>query len=111
MNKLPRFAGLISVILAAVIIMGVYLLVGSVDLAFVDDGNQIAYVEDVKILSDIEIPAEVDEGLEFTYVSGEETKDFADKGGFKFNIARTLVENLFTFKWEERDYVITLTAK
>ena len=36
MNKLPRFAGLISVILAAVIIMGVYLLVGSVDLAFVD---------------------------------------------------------------------------
>ena len=64
MNKLPRFAGLISVILAAVIIMGVYLLVGSVDLAFVDDGNQIAYVEDVKILSDIEIPAEFNSLIE-----------------------------------------------
>ena len=101
-----------SVIAAVALLISIYAVLGTVDLVFMNGSEEVYRMEGVNMLSDIELPSdEVDENMEFTYVSGEETKDFGDPTEFKFHIAKTLVENLFSFKWEKLDHRIILTAK
>ena len=105
-SKIPRSAGIISVIVAAVILVLVYSLLGTVDLVYMQDNREIYRQKDVNVLSDIEIP----EG-DFVYTSGDETKPIQDENELKKDICITVLTNLVTFKWNELDYVITFKAK
>lgn len=106
-EKIPRSAGLISVVVGVVALIFVYAILGTVDIVYRnDDGNQLGRQENVSVFADIDLP----EG-EYTYLSGEETKSADDLNGLRFEIAKTLVTNLFSFDWQEMDNEIILTQK
>ena len=89
-------------------------MVGTVDLVFIKDQHEIYRMEDVGIFSNLDIDVEKVEGqqdLEYTYISGGEKKDFENSFGFRIEIAKTVLVNLVTFKWEPHDHVIEMTAK
>ena len=115
MNKsIYRSAGIISAILAVVIILAIYIMLATVDLVFIKDNHEIYRMEDVGVFSDLTVdPANVEGGLdlEYTYKSGEEIKDFEDSSAVKVEIAKTVLINLITFKWEPHNNVIVMNAK
>lgn len=99
-------------IVGLIVILIVYTLFGSVDLVFKSGNNEVYYVENATVLSGLELEASDIKGgklLEFTY--GEDGKTFDNGIEFRVEIAKTLIINLFTFKWSESDYIITLQAK
>jgi hypothetical protein len=51
--------------------------------------------------------------MKFTYTSGNKTETFNpdDPDNIKVEIAKTLAKNLFSFKWTEDKYVITVNVK
>ncbi len=103
-QKPARSAGLISVLLAVVIILAIYTVLGTVDLVVLKpDGNQDHVIEDVNILSDIELP----EG-ELTYTVNGEEKPLENIADLKADIGITVLTNFFSFKWQERDNVIII---
>lgn len=102
----PRNAGLISVIAAAVVLILVYTLLGTVDLVYVDGNREIYRQKDASVISDYEIP----EG-DFVYTSGDETKELGDGSDLKVDIGIKVLMNLVTFKWNETDNVIIFEAK
>lgn len=112
-NKMPRYAGILSVILAVVLLVLIYALLGTVDLVFVNDGKEVCRQENVSVFSDIEVDVgSAEDPIQYTYLSGDEVKPLeGNETNFRIKIATTLVENLFTFKWNENDQVITLTAE
>ncbi|MBQ8414724.1 MAG: hypothetical protein IJX58_05740 [Clostridia bacterium] len=111
-NLAFRSAGIGSVILALILLVVIYTLLGTVDLVFMKGDFQVARMEDVRVISDLELSAEdVITGEELEYTYGEDNKDFNGDFNFRFEIAKTLIINLFTFKWEATDNTIVLTAK
>ena len=106
-----RNAGIISVLLALVLLLVVYTLLATVDLVFMKGDFQVARMEDVRVFSDLTLNAEdviTGEELEYTYGDG---KTFEGDFSFRIEMAKTLIVNLFTFKWDDADRVIVLTAK
>jgi hypothetical protein len=72
---------------------------------------QVARMEDVRVISDLQLDAEdvlTGEELEFTYGEG---KTYAADMNLRFEIAKTLVVNLFTQKWDNADQVIIFESK
>ena len=107
-----RNAGIGSVILALILILAIYTLLGTVDLVFMKGDFQVARMEDVGVFSDLELNAEdVITGEELDYTYGEDAKEFSGDFSFRLEIAKTLIVNLFTFNWDEADNTIILTAK
>jgi hypothetical protein len=105
-QQLPVNAGVLSVIAALLIILIVYTLLGTVDLVFMHEGRQISRMDNVNLLSEITLP----EG-DLTYTVGEETGSFETVEDLKGQIAVTLLTNLFGFKWQEIDHVITINQE
>ena len=105
-QQLPVNAGVLSVIAALLIILIVYTLLGTVDLVFMHEGRQISRMDNVNLLSEITLP----EG-DLTYTVGEETGSFETVEELKGQIAVTLLSNLFGFKWQEIDHVITINQE
>lgn len=108
----PRRATVVSTIAAILAIVFVYALFGTVDLVFMKGENEVCYMEDVRIFSDLELQPEDIKGgqmMDFTY--GENRKDYNADFEFRVEIAKTLIVNLFTFKWGEADDDIILHAK
>nr|MBE6545313.1 hypothetical protein [Oscillospiraceae bacterium] len=114
-------AGVISAVIFLVIVLVVYGLLATVTLVY-EKGECEAFRQDgVNVVTEIEDPSEnLREGLfaegeeaVFTYTSGNETKTFDPENPveLKLEIAKTVIINLFTFKWDEGDNVIILTAK
>ena len=107
-------AGLISAIVALVLIVVLYTTLGTVDLVFMQGEEELHRMEDVSVISSLEVTEEeipgVDE-MSFTYTSGDATKTFNDGFEFRFEIAKTVLLNFITFKWESENQVITLNAK
>ncbi len=106
-----RSAGVLAAIVGLVVILLVYIFFGTVDLVFKKGENEVCYVENASFFSDLDLDGSDIKGgqmLEFTY--GENDAVFANDFNFKIEIAKTLIVNLFTFKWSESNYVITLHA-
>lgn len=106
-----RNAGLLAALLGIIIVLLVYTLLGTVDLVFMKGDLQVARMEDVRVISDLQLDAEdvlTGEELEFTYGEG---KTYAADMNLRFEIAKTLVVNLFTQKWDNADQVIVFEAK
>ncbi len=106
-----RNAGLFAALLGIIIVLLVYTLLGTVDLVFMKGDLQVARMEDVRVISDLQLDAEdilTGEELEFTYGEG---KTYAADMNLRFEIAKTLVVNLFTQKWDNADQVIVFEAK
>ena len=105
-QQLPVNAGVLSVIAALLIILIVYTLLGTVDLVFMHEGRQISRMDNVNMLTEITLP----EG-NLTYTVGDETEAFETVDDLKAQIGVTLIGNLFSFKWQEIDHVITITQE
>ena len=106
-----RNAGLLAALLGIIIVLLVYTLLGTVDLVFMKGDLQVARMEDVRVISDLQLDAEdilTGEELEFTYGEG---KTYAADMNLRFEIAKTLVVNLFTQKWDNADQVIIFESK
>ncbi len=103
----PRSAGIISTVLALVIIICVYTLFGSVDLVFKQDGTEVYRIEDASLFSELTLP----EGDGNAYTYGEAGAEFGDTFEFRFEIAKTVLVNFVTFKWDAADNVIELNAQ
>ncbi len=114
MKNTYRRAGIISGILGLLLILIIYVMLGSVDLVFIKDNHEIYCIEDVGVFSDLTVNVDEVEGnqdLEYTYSSGNDTKDFEDSFGFRMEIAKTILLNFITLKWEPYQQEIILTAK
>ena len=101
-----RSAGVLAAIVGLVVILLVYIFFGTVDLVFMHEGRQISRMDNVNLLSEITLP----EG-DLTYTVGEETGSFETVEDLKGQIAVTLLTNLFGFKWQEIDHVITINQE
>lgn len=102
----PRKAGLISVVLALLIITVFYAAVGTVDLVFKQNGREVSRQENVSMISDITLP----EG-NLTYTADGETKEIGYVTDLKAEIGVTVLKNFINFKWQERDNVIVITQE
>lgn len=101
-SKVPASAGIISVVIAVVVIVVIYALCGTVDLVVMKDGKEVSRQEDVSMVSNIDLP----EG-ELTY--GSENQPLDNLADLKVEIGVTVVTNLVSFKWQESDNVIIIT--
>ena len=117
-------AGIISSLLAIVLVTCFYAILGTVDLVFIKEvkdekevvisSNEVARLEDVSAISKIQLTRwdiKDYEELEFTYGEGENQKDFADNFDLRFEIAKTVVINLVTFNWDDANQVIIFKSK
>ena len=114
-------ASVIGAVLSIVLLIVIYARLGTVDLVYVNGDREIYRQENVRVISKIDDPVEnmseeflaEGETMSFTYLSGNEKKtlDVEKPGDLKVEILKTLVLNLFSFKWEEQSYVIEFTAK
>ena len=114
LNKLPRYAGVISAALAIVVIVLIYALFGTVDLIYTHEGREVYRQDNVSCITSIEYDCtdpDTGEVLEFTYKSGEDVIKYDNKGSLGAEIPKLLITNLFSFKWKAVDHVITLEAK
>lgn len=109
--KLYHRATIISGILGLVLILAVYIMLTSVNLVFMKDNEEIYRMEDVGIFSNLDVESEdVGGDYDFTYDTGKKTKDFENSLGFRFEIGKTILLNLVTFKWGPQNYDIVLDA-
>lgn len=104
-----RNASIISAILALVAIVLIYSIIGTVDLVFKSGENEIYRIDDTNVFTDLATPGM--EGWTFAYDLGEGEKTFSDSPEFRFEIAKTVLMNLVTFKWEDSDYEIVLNKQ
>lgn len=114
-------ASVIGAVLSIVLLIVIYALLGTVELVYVNGDREVYRQENVRVISKIDDPVEnmseeflaEGETMSFTYLSGNEKKtlDVEKPGDLKVEILKTLVLNLFSFKWEEQSYVIEFTAK
>ena len=108
-----RNTGLISALAAFILILVIYTMLGTVDVVFMQGEVELHRMEDVSAISSLELSDEDIEGVQdmsFTYTSGETTKTFGDNFEFRFEIAKTVLLNFITFKWQPGDQVIVLNA-
>ena len=109
-----RNAGLLAALLGIIVVLLVYTLLGTVDLVFMKGDLQVARMEDVRVISDLQLDAEdaiTSDALNDTYTYGEDGKIYAADMNLRVEIAKTLVMNLFTQKWDNADQVIVFEAK
>lgn len=109
-----RNAGLLAALLGIIVVLLVYTLLGTVDLVFMRGDLQVARMEDVRVISDLQLDAEdviTEEALNYIYTYGEDGKLYAADMNLRFEIVKTLVVNLFTQKWDNADQVIVFEAK
>lgn len=92
---------------AMALMLLLYSLLGTVEVVFENDEFVIDRQEDVRVISTVEIP---DEATEY-YVVGNEEVVVDEPSDLKKQIMKTLILNLFTFKWQESDHVIVLHTK
>ena len=90
-----------------VLLVFLYSVFGTVEVVFENDDFVISRQENVRAISDIEIP---DEATEY-YLVGNETVVVDEVDDIKSEIMKTLIINLFTFKWQESDHIIVLHTK
>ena len=102
----PKKAGIISVVLAIVLLLAIYICLGTVDIVFMKDGKESATQDDVTVFSDIHFP----EGESFIQADGEEVA-VADEMALRVEIGKTLLMNFISFNWAEENYVITNVNK
>lgn len=105
----PFYIGLLGIIIVIVL----YTLLGTVDLVFMKGDFQVARIENVRVFSDLELDTEDvigGEELQYTYGEGKDEKPYKADMNLRLEIAKTLVINLFTKKWEVTDQVIILKA-
>ena len=105
-NNFPGNAGIMSALTVVVLILIIYAVLGTVDLVFIQDGRQISRMDNVNMITEITLP----EG-NLTYTVGDETKPLESVEDLKSQISITLISNLFSFKWQEIDHVITITQE
>ena len=106
-----RSAGVAAALLGIILVLLVYTLLGTVDLVFMKGDFQVARMENVRVISDLQLDTEdvvTGEELEYTYGKGN---TYAADMTLRIEIAKTLVTNLFTQKWDNADQVIVLQAK
>lgn len=112
-----RRATLISAIAALLVVIFVYALFASVDIAIMKGEEEIGYKANVMVFSDLDLGTEGEEadpaleGLTLTYTSGEQTKEYKGDFSFRLEIVKTTLVNLFTFNWTDDANVIVLQAK
>ena len=102
----PRSAGIISILLAVVILLAIYTLLGTVDLIYMKDGKQSAVQEDVRVFSEIHFP----EGELSCTANGEETA-INSVNDLRVQIGATVLSNFLSFKWSEDDNVIIINQQ
>ena len=106
-----RNAGLFAALLGIILVLLVYTLLGTVDLVVMKGDFQVARMEDVRVISDLQLDTQdviTGEELEYTYGEG---KTYAADMTLRVEIAKTLIVNLFTQKWDNADQVIIFEAK
>lgn len=115
-----RNAGILLAIVGIVLVVAMYLMLGSVDLVYTNGDREVYRQEGVRVISKIEDPMDnmaeefiTGDDMKFTYTSGNKTETFNpdDPDNIKVEIAKTLAKNLFSFKWTEDKYVITVNVK
>lgn len=104
----PRSAGVFSAILALVLILLIYLMLGTVDIVFKQGDNQVYRINDVSVFSELTVP-ETDSVYVLTTDAGE--VEFSDSAEFRFEIGKAVLVNFFSFKWDPQDNYIELYAK
>ena len=113
-NKLPNNAGIISTVVALPFVIMIYMLFGTVDVIFVHEGREVYRQNNVSAITKVEYDCtdpKTGEELEFTYDLGDgETKHY-NESKFSFEVSKLVLTNLFAFKWQPEDHVITLEAK
>lgn len=92
---------------AIVVIILLYSVLGTVEVVFENDDFVISRQENVRAISNIEIPDEAEE----YYVVGAEDVIIDDEADIKSEISKMLILNLVTFKWQESDHIIVLHTK
>ena len=107
-NQKVRNAGIIAAILAIVIIIVAYALVGSVDLVFKKGGIESYRIEDAGIFSELTIP---EDGTVYVYTTDGGEIQFGDTMEFRAEIAKVVFMNFINFEWQEHDNYIELHAK
>ena len=105
-QKTPGAAGLSSVIFAVAIVVALYTLLGTVDLAFLQDGRQVNRMNDVSLISEITLP-----DAQLSYVADGETKSLESVDDLKAHIGPTLINNFINLKWEDVDHIIIITQE
>ena len=116
----PQSAGILSVILAFVIITLIYAAFGRVDLIFkFEDGTEICRQENVCAVSSINDPIDSipegtigeDEEIQFYFVDCDEKVYFTDLSmRLRVKIAKTVVMNFLNFKWGEGSQFVVINA-
>ena len=104
-QRVPQSAGIISIILAVVLLLAIYTLLGTVDLIYMTDGNESAVHEDANVFSELHFP----EGVISCTVNGEET-DIGNVNDLRVQIGATVLSNFLGFKWTEEDNVIIVNV-
>ena len=101
----PRKAGIISVVLAIVLLLAIYTCLSTVDVVFVKDGRELATQDDVRIFSEIHCP----DGQLYIESDGQEVA--IDDATLRVEIGKTILLNFFSFNWTEENQVITIVNK
>ncbi len=107
-DRASRNAGIISAILAVVIILVIYAAVGNVDLVFKKGGHEVYRIENATVFSDLTVP---EDSGEYYYTTESEEILFEDSIGFRFEIVKVVFTNFFSHEWQEHDNYIELNAK
>ena len=105
-QRVPQSAGIISIILAVVLLLAIYTLLGTVDLVYMKDGIESAVQEDVNVFSSLHFP----EGEISCTVNGEETV-INSVNDLRVQIGTTVLTNFLSFKWTEEDNVIIVNQQ
>ena len=100
----PRSAGVISIILAIILLLAIYTVLGTVDVVFMKGCKQTVVYEDVNVFSELHLP----EG-ELSYTVDGEVKTIENATDLRVEIGKTVLVNFLSFKWDEADNVITIT--
>lgn len=107
-DRASRNAGIIAGVLAVVLILLIYALVGNVDLVFKKDGHEVYRIENATVLSDLTIPE--DNSVYYYTTEGDEIQ-FEDSFSFRFEIVKVVFVNFFNHEWQEHDNYIELNAR
>lgn len=116
---MPRSAGVLIAVGLYLLVHVVYMLLGTVNLVFVKDGEVLCRQDNVSSLSSIKDPLEnMDEetyaensDTVFTYTYFGEEKIFGeDMFNFRCKIALNVIGNLISFRWSESSHDIILNA-
>lgn len=115
----PRAAGIVSVILALILLLSIYVGFARMDLVYMSRGQEVYRQEGAYTFSEYDYPpvafdhdgspSTADKPLNFHYTDRGLWFEFEGATlRFRFRIAKTVFKNLITFKWDESNYVMVL---